>query len=412
MDERSVVTCFLRHGTEILLVRRSDSVGTYAGRWGGISGYAEGTPDEAARWEIDEETGLLESTTFVRSADPIAVADDDRGVRWLVHPYLFDCASTDVTPNEELADYEWVQPPAILDRETVPKLWETYAAVAPTVDSVAADTDHGAAYISVRALEVLRDCAAVAAHDDAGYESVADVARRLRDCRPSMGVVSNRINRVMSTANASTASVRDRAIRGCRSAVDADAGAAAEAADLLGDRVLTLSRSGTVLDALLTATPGAVFVAESRPAREGVGVAERLAEAGIDATLCVDAAMGDVVSKDIDTVLVGADSVLADGTVVNKVGTRLAALAAADADADCYAVCARDKIVPGTDVDTAVGPPEAVYDGAADVSVYNPTFEATPGGLFTAVVTENGVLDTSDIERVAAEHAELAAWDD
>lgn len=412
MDERSVVTCFLRHGAEILLVRRSDSVGTYAGRWGGVSGYAEGSPEEAARWEIDEETGLLESATFVRQADPIAVEDDDRGIRWLVHPSLFDCDSTDVVPNEELADYEWVQPPAILDRETVPKLWETYAAVAPTVDSVATDADHGAAYISIRALEVLRDRATVAARDDAGYESVADVARRLRDCRPSMGVVSNRINRVMATADTSAASVRDRAIEACRRAVDADAEAAAEAAERLGDRVLTLSRSGTVLDVLLAATPSAVFVAESRPAREGVGVAERLAAAGIDSTLCVDAAMGDVVSNDIDTVLVGADSVLADGAVVNKVGTRLAALAAADAGADCYAVCARDKIVPETESDAASGPPEAVYDGAAPVRVYNPTFEATSADLFTAVVTEGGVFDTSDIERVADEHAALAAWND
>jgi translation initiation factor 2B subunit (eIF-2B alpha/beta/delta family) len=412
MDERSVVTCFLRHGTEILLVRRSDAVGTYAGRWGGVSGYAEGTPDEAARWEIDEEVGLLESATLVRSADPIAVVDDEHDVRWFVHPYLFDCDSTDVTPNDELANYEWVQPPAILDRETVPKLWETYAAVAPTVDSVSADTDHGAAYISVRALEVLRDRAAVAAQNGDDYESVADTARRLRDCRPSMGVVSNRINRVMASADRSVASVRDRGLEACQQAVAADAAAAAEAAERIGDRVLTLSRSGTALDALLTAAPDAVFVAESRPAREGVGVAERLADAGIDTTLCVDAAIGDVVSQDIDTVLIGADSVLADGTVVNKIGTRLAALAAADAGVDCYAVCARDKIVPETEVDAALGSPDAVYDGEAAVSVYNPTFEATPGGLFTAVVTEDGIFDTSDIERVAAEHADLAAWDD
>lgn len=412
MDERSVVTCFLRHGTEVLLVRRSDSAGIYAGRWGGVFGYAEGSPEEAARWEIDEEAGLLDAVTFVRSADPIAVEDDAREVRWLVHPYLFDCDSTDVTPNEELTDHQWVQPPALLDRETVPKLWETYAAVAPTVDSVAADADHGAAYISVRALEVLRDRAAVAVREDDDYEPVAAVARRLRDCRPSMGVVSNRIDRVMATADSSAESVRDRALEACQQAVDADAAAAAEAAERLGDRVLTLSRSGTVLDALLAATPDAAFVAESRPAREGVGIAERLADDGIDVTLCVDAAMGDVISKDIDTVLVGADSVLADGTVVNKVGTRLAALAAANADVDCYAVCARDKIVPETEVDAAPGSPEAVYDGEAEVSVYNPTFEATPGGLFTAVVTEDGALGAADIERVAAEHAALAAWDD
>ena len=49
MDERAVVTCFLRHGTEVLLVRRSDAVGFYQEQWGGVSGYAEGTPGATAR---------------------------------------------------------------------------------------------------------------------------------------------------------------------------------------------------------------------------------------------------------------------------------------------------------------------------------------------------------------------------
>ena len=159
MDERAVVTCFLRHGTEVLLVCRSDAVGSYRERWGGVSGYAEGTPEAAARWEIDEEVGLLDAVEFVRSADVLEVEDEDRGTRWLVHPFLFDCSRTDIDPNEEIADHEWVQPPGILDRATVPRLWDAYRAVAPTVGTVADDDEHGSAYLSVRALEVLRDAA-------------------------------------------------------------------------------------------------------------------------------------------------------------------------------------------------------------------------------------------------------------
>ncbi|QLD89365.1 NUDIX domain-containing protein [Natronomonas salina] len=415
MDERAVVTCFLRHGPDVLLLRRSDAVGTYPGRWGGVSGFAEGTPDEAARWEIHEEVGLLGAADVVRSGEPLHVEDESRGVRWVVHPYLFDCATTDVEPNEEVAEYEWVQPPAILDRETVPRLWETYAAVAPTVETVRGDDDHGSAYVSLRALEVLRDRATETGSGDGDYAALAALARDLKAARPSMGVVANRVNRVLSEADATPESVLEAALDGCERAVRADGEAAANAAEVVGDRVLTLSRSGTVLDALRSADPEAVFVAESRPAKEGVGVARELAEADAppDVSLCVDAAVGHVVAEEaVDTVLVGADSVLSDGAVVNKVGTRLAALAARESDVDCYAVCSRDKVVPEAAVELESGPPKAVHERSAPFEVLNPTFERTPAGLFAGVVTEDGVLSVGEVESVAANHADLGGWDE
>ena len=419
MDEHAVVTCFLRHGPEVLLLRRSDAVGTYPGRWGGVSGFAEGTPDEAARWEIQEEVGLLAAADLVRSGDPVEVVDESRGTRWRVHPYLFDCEATDVDPNEEVAEFEWVQAPVTLDRETVPRLWETYRAVAPTVESVRADDDHGSAYLSLRALEVLRDRAGEAAAEAAagvGDEDVdlAGLARDLQAARPNMGVVGTRIDRVMSEAGTDPGAVRDAATAACERAVRADEEAAAAAAEAVGDHVLTLSRSGTVLDALRAADPDSVSVAESRPAREGVGVARDLAEgdADLDVSLYVDAAIGHVVAEEaVDTVLVGADAVLADGAVVNKVGTRLAALAARDAGVDCYAVCSRDKVVPERSVELEAGPPSAVHERSAPFAVRNPVFERTPPDLVTGVVTEDGVLATGDVAAVAEEHAELAGWE-
>ena len=407
MDSEAVVTCFLRHDTEVLLCR-SDAVGSDRGLWGGVSGSVEGDPDAAARREIDEKVGLLEPATFVRTADPFVVQDHDRGTEWYVHPFLYDCEATGVEPDEETAAHEWVQPPEILQCDTVPELWPTYRAVAPSVESVADDTDHGSAYVSLRALEVLRDTAADAATNDGDAAAVLERAADLRTARSAMGVVRNRLDRVLAGADGDTdpPSVVDRAAAACERAVAVDEDAAAAAANRVGDRVLTLSRSGTVLEALRRADPEAVFVAESRPAREGVGVAEALADDGLDVTLHLDAAVAHVAATEaVDTVLVGADSVLADGTVVNKVGTRPAALAAADVGADCYAVCARDKIVPGTDVDLETGPPDAVREPTAAFAVRNPTVEATPPGQFAGVVTEDGVLSPHDVAAVAADHA-------
>ncbi|WP_380680893.1 NUDIX domain-containing protein [Salinigranum sp. GCM10025319] len=443
-EERHVVTAFLRNAGEVLLIRRSDEVGTYAGLWGGVSGYAEGDPAAAARWEIDEEVGLADAVTFVRAGDPVAFTDPDLDTRWVVHPYLFDCTERAVEPNREIRETVWIAPPEILRRETVPELWTAYDRVRPTVETVTADTEHGSAYLSIRALEALRDEAGLravvrergASVDDANerdadtdergedWPALVETAERLLDARPSMTALVNRVNRAMTTARAEaeTATAVERAAHaGVERALDADRRAAAVTAErVAGETVLTLSRSGTVERALSgtaesdrrdTAGPAGVYVAESRPAREGVGVAERLASDGREVTLVTDAAVAHVLGRDVvDRVVVGADTVLPDGRVLNKTGTRGAAIAAANEGVPVDAVASADKVSATETVAGEEGPAEAVYDGDADLRVENPTFDLTPAGFVTRVVTERGVLDADGVADVADEHRALTGW--
>ncbi|GAG83818.1 unnamed protein product [marine sediment metagenome] len=58
LQEKQVVTCFLESEGDILILRRSEQVGSYQGRWAGVSGYVETTADEQALVEIEEETSL------------------------------------------------------------------------------------------------------------------------------------------------------------------------------------------------------------------------------------------------------------------------------------------------------------------------------------------------------------------
>ncbi|MDS0261522.1 NUDIX domain-containing protein [Haloarcula sp. S1CR25-12] len=428
MDERAVVTCFLRNDGEILLLRRSDAVGSYRGRWGGVAGHVrtddgrERGVETAARAEIAEETGLAEAVSSVRSGEPFPVEDGER--RWLVHPFLFDCESRTVEPNEETADHEWVHPPEILRRATVPRLWTSYDRVRPRIATLRDDRAHGSAWLSLRALETLRDEAALAVEgrtdgreagerDGDTWPSLAALARRLRDARPSMAVVENRINRVLLAASDDgTAGAVERAARGAiEQSVGADREAARLAAESLPDRVATLSRSGTVERALRTADPEAVLVAESRPGGEGVGVAESLS-AVTDAALTTDAALPFELDEwDAGAVVVGADRVLPDGRVVNKVGTCGAALAAAEAGIDCLVVAASDKVAATDAYDLEPRDPGELYDGDAELGVANPTFDVTPADAVTAVVTEQGRLSTAEVAAVAAAHREWAAWD-
>ena len=141
MREASVVTCFLirtsRDGhDEVLILRRSGRVGTYRGRWAGVSGYIEGSPataEEQARREIREETGLSPADMeLVRAGEPLTFEDADLDTRWTVYPFLFHVQpGTVVALDWEHTVTRWVRPSALGRYRTVPRLKEVLARVYP-----------------------------------------------------------------------------------------------------------------------------------------------------------------------------------------------------------------------------------------------------------------------------------------
>lgn len=405
MQDRPVVTCFLRHRGDVLLLRRSEEVGSYRRQWGGVAGHVEtDDPDQDARREIDEETGLLEAARRVRRGEPFQVEDEDLDTRWIVHPYLFDCDHRDAELDWESVEGTWVAPTEILHRDSVPDLWTSWKRVAPTLEILEQDRSHGSAWLSLRALEVLRDRAAELGREveagetdnEAAREELRGLAERLRAARPAMAALANRVGRVMEETGGDPQATEGAAHEAIHAAHRADDEAAAHAAELVaGKRVLTLSRSGTVT-AALTATPGPerIWVAESRPLGEGLRVAEELAAAGRSVTVLPDSALAHVLaSESIDVVLVGADTVLASGGVVNKVGTRLAALAARQLGVPFYTVAARDKISSSDEAPEETVDRQEIYSGEAELDVVDLLFEVTPAEWISGVVTEAGILD-------------------
>ena len=131
LPERHVVTCFLECDAEILILRRSEMVGSFPGRWAGVSGYVEATADEQTLVEIEEETGLCpEELQLVRKGRPLVVKDDELGVRWVVHPYLFQIKNRGkVRIDWEHSDQRWIKPGEIGSYDTVPMLKEALAQV-------------------------------------------------------------------------------------------------------------------------------------------------------------------------------------------------------------------------------------------------------------------------------------------
>jgi 8-oxo-dGTP pyrophosphatase MutT (NUDIX family) len=131
LQRTEVVTAFLRHAGKVLLLRRSDKVGSYRGRWAGVSGYLEDTPPLAqALREIREETGLeTDEVHLAVRAKPLEVEAPAQSKLWIVHAFLFDVDSPGaVRLDWESAECAWVDPRRLGDYTTVPMLAETLQA--------------------------------------------------------------------------------------------------------------------------------------------------------------------------------------------------------------------------------------------------------------------------------------------
>ncbi len=126
LQKKQVVTCFLESEGEILILRRSGQVGSYQGRWAGVSGYIETAADEQALIEIEEETSLAgEDLKLIKRGKPLPVKDERLGVKWVVHPYLFHIKDRGkIKIDWEHKEIRWIAPNDIDNFETVPMLKE------------------------------------------------------------------------------------------------------------------------------------------------------------------------------------------------------------------------------------------------------------------------------------------------
>ncbi len=189
-----------------------------------------------------------------------------------------------------------------------------------------------------------------------------------------------------------------------------------------GARVLTHCNAGglatagygTALAPIKTAhTQGKrlhVLVDETRPFLQGARLtAWELLDAGIDQTLITDNMAGYFMRRgEVDCVIVGADRIVANGDVANKIGTySLAVLAkahripfyvAAPTSTVDLTMASGDEIPieqRSTDEVTHLGGQRLAPEG---VVAAHPAFDVTPNELVTAIITEHGVIEPPFIE--------------
>ncbi len=168
-----------------------------------------------------------------------------------------------------------------------------------------------------------------------------------------------------------------------------------------GDTILTHCNSQAAISVIKTAHEQGknikVFATESRPWNQGHLTVKDLAEEGIPVTLIVDSAVR-VFMKEIDKVIVGADSIAVNGAVVNKIGTSQLALIAQESR-KLFFVCAESyKFHPATVLGELIEIEERDPGEVADpkdfegVKIRNPVFDVTPPEYVDLIITEKGVM--------------------
>jgi methylthioribose-1-phosphate isomerase len=157
-----------------------------------------------------------------------------------------------------------------------------------------------------------------------------------------------------------------------------------------------------------------VYADETRPLLQGARLtAWELSQAGIDVTvLCDNMAASLMQAGKIDLVLVGSDRVAANGDVANKIGTYGVAVLAKAHRIPFYVAIPSSTFDSGTPDGSCI-PIEQRDDAEVragfgrttapeGIPCHNPAFDVTPASLVTGIITERGLVQPVDRERLAA----------
>lgn len=283
---------------------------------------------------------------------------------------------------------------------------------------IAEDRRRGAAELAGLAVDAVAMAAIGLAHysEESRSTKLRELLRRVRDLRPNMAPVTNwcvvfaeaiadfRLGsaswiEAVTEARTRTRRTRDEIQNKLREG----------ARPLLSGygSILTLSHSSTVLDLITEASPASarIVVCESRPDLEGRSTAEHLVGRGREVRLITEAEVA-LAMAETDAVLIGADTICADLAAVNKTGSRIVALAAADLGRPVIVAADTCKINPQVNADELNlerGDPAAIWDKHPGLCS-NVTFEPVPSRLIRTYLTEDGALCPHELQ------PEVARW--
>ncbi len=156
-----------------------------------------------------------------------------------------------------------------------------------------------------------------------------------------------------------------------------------------------------------------VYADETRPWLQGSRLtAWELLQDRIPVTLLADAAGAHLLRQgEVRWVIVGADRIAANGDTANKIGTYAAAVAARYHGVKFMVVAPTStvdmQVADGEQIPIEQRPVEEVLAlagrriAATGATAWNPAFDVTPAGLIDVIVTERGVVEAPDSQKMA-----------
>jgi ribose 1,5-bisphosphate isomerase len=281
------------------------------------------------------------------------------------------------------------------------------------LDEIGLDRQRGASQLARRCLQMGAEFAhrCTVRDPNALAEALRGFARGLEETRPSMAPIHNLLHQwrtsLQQMPKHSLAAARVHAARSAQGLEQRSRTAvtdiARHAADLItpGQTIITHSLSSTTLEIFRRVAGHGIraIVTESRPLQEGWTLASRLSQLGIETQYITDAQMGLFAAR-ADVAMVGADSLLGDGSVVNKAGTYLLALATREAKVPFYVSSESFKQAPwstGAVVLEENDPAELGITPLMHVVPKNVYFDITPSRLVTGIITEKGLQNPGSI---------------
>jgi ribose 1,5-bisphosphate isomerase len=146
-----------------------------------------------------------------------------------------------------------------------------------------------------------------------------------------------------------------------------------------------------------------VINTETQPRLQGRQTAKELTEAGIKVFHVVDSAMRWAVNHyEVNLILIGADSVTSEGTVLNKIGSRLLALVAHEEHVPFYVATPLLKYNPQTSFGVIekieMREPSEIWENPPEgVEILNPAFETVSRRYIDGLITEAGIFASSHV---------------
>lgn len=127
---REVVSCLVQSAGKTLILKRSERVGSWQGKWAAVSGYIEEgeSPTETAFKEIREELSV-EQPVLMRKGSPMVTRKE--GIVWISHPFLFslNLGDSEIKIDWEHTDFRWITLDQLPDFDTVPGLGRMLSAL-------------------------------------------------------------------------------------------------------------------------------------------------------------------------------------------------------------------------------------------------------------------------------------------